>query len=165
MGEVVGMPADQVESELAASAVRVIVDESVYPLDAVYGAAFTFLDRCYVLLDRAGAARVRISLTPKQDGASEATLRALVGELENELLNCAWRAQIVRENRAVIEAVTMQAISGAMGPPSLDELESFDFADEAFEDPLGIGLSWEDKYGKKKKDAAAAEGGGEEGGA
>ena len=31
----------------------------------------------------------------------------------------------------------MQAIAGAMGPPSLEDLEDFDFTDEAFEDPLG----------------------------
>ena len=44
----------------------------------------------------------------------------------------------------------MQAISGAMGPPSLDELEDFDFTEEPFEDPLGIAQSWEEKYTKKE---------------
>ena len=47
-----------------------------------------------------------------------------------------------------------------MGPPSLDDLEKFDFSDEPFEDPLGIAMSWEEKYGKKKKgeeDAAKKE--------
>ena len=37
-----------------------------------------------------------------------------------------------------------------MGPPTLDDLEKFDFSDETFEDPLGIAMSWEDKHGKKK---------------
>ncbi len=45
--------------------------------------------------------------------------------------------------------MTLQAIAGAMGPPSLEDLESFDFTDEAFEDPLGIAMSWEEKYKKK----------------
>ena len=31
--------------------------------------------------------------------------------------------------------------SGALGPPSLEELEDFDFSNEAFEDPLGIAMS------------------------
>jgi len=31
---------------------------------------------------------------------------------------------------------------------------SFDFSSEAFEDPLGIALSWEEKYGKKTPPAA-----------
>ncbi|MEI8259300.1 MAG: hypothetical protein WCJ30_26835 [Deltaproteobacteria bacterium] len=50
--------------------------------------------------------------------------------------------------------VTSQAISAAMGPPSLDDLAAFDFGDESFEDPLGIAMSWEEKY--KKKDAATS---------
>lgn len=154
MGELAGMPSDQVEAEISTRTVTVTVDESLYPLDAIYGASYTFLDRCFVLLDRAAATRVRIALTPKKE-ASETELRAWAGELQNELLSCAWRSQIVRENRAVIEAVTLQAVSGAMGPPSLEDLKDFDFSEEPFEDPLGIGLSWEEKYKKKKDDAAA----------
>jgi His-Xaa-Ser system protein HxsD len=150
------MPADQVDANVSDRAVTVTVDDSIYPLDAVYGAAYTFLDRCYVLLDRAAPGRVRITLTPKKDGAGEQELRAYAGELENELLSCAWRSQIVRENRAVIEAVTLQAVGGAMGPPTLDDLKDFDFSEEPFEDPLGIGLSWEEKYKKKKDEPAPA---------
>lgn len=149
------MPADQVDADVTAQCATLSVDESIYPLDAIYGATFTLLDRCYVVLDRAGPSRVRITLTPK-GSASEEALRSVVGELQNELLSCAWRAQIVRDNRAVIEAVTMQALSGAMGPPTLDDLKDFDFSEEPFEDPLGIGLSWEEKYKKKKPEDGAA---------
>jgi hypothetical protein len=42
-----------------------------------------------------------------------------------------------------------------MGPPSLDDLEKFDFSAEAFDDPLGIAMSWEEKYGKKNKAGGA----------
>src|SRR5690606_34976926 len=112
-------------------------------------ASFTFIDRCYVLLDRPSAGTTRVVLSPKKEGWDETTLRQLVGEFANELLSSAWRQQITRENRATIEAVTMQAIAGAMGPPSLDELEDFDFSEEPFEDPLGIAQSWEEKYAKK----------------
>lgn len=156
MSQLSGMPTDQVDADVDAHAAKMTVDESVYPLDAIYGATFTLLDRCYVLLERAAPGRVRIVLTPKTT-ASEADLRAISGELANELLSCAWRAQIVRDNRAIIEAVTMQALSGAMGPPTLDDLKDFDFSEEPFEDPLGIGLSWEEKYKKKKDEPAAAE--------
>jgi His-Xaa-Ser system protein HxsD len=152
-----GFPTDQFEVELAARSVSLTLADEVYPLDAVYGASYTFIDRCYVLLDRVAPGRTRVVVTPKQGGTTETDLRAIAGELVNELLSCAWRSQIVRENRAVIEAVTMQAVGGAMGPPSLDELKDFDFSEEPFEDPLGIGLSWEDKYKKKDKDKAPAE--------
>ena len=67
----------------------------------------------------------------------------------NELLSQAWRLKIVAENRAVIEAVTTQALAGAMGPPTLDDLASFDFTEDGFDDPLGIAMSWEEKQQKK----------------
>ena len=144
-----GIPAELGGADLSEGAVHLTLDDSVYPLDAVYGAAFTFIDRCYVLIDRPAAGRFRVVLAPKTEDADEGVLRAMAGEFANELLSCAWRHRITRENRATIEAVTMQAIAGAMGPASLDELEDFDFSEEPFEDPLGIAQSWEEKYAKK----------------
>jgi hypothetical protein len=38
-----------------------------------------------------------------------------------------------------------------MGPPSLEDLAAYDFSDEPLEDPLGIAMSWEEKYKKKEK--------------
>ncbi len=151
MSTIEGFPENLARVDLDEGRAIVDVDASLYPLEAVYGASYVFLDRCYVLLDRPEPAKLRIVLAPKKkvDDAT-AQLRAMVGELANELLGAAWRYQITQENRARIEAVTLSAIAGAMGPPSLDELESFDFTDEAFEDPLGIAMSWEEKYAKKK---------------
>jgi His-Xaa-Ser system protein HxsD len=149
------LPPDLVSVDLAARAVSLRVDASLYPLGAVYAAAYVFLDRCYVLLDRPDAAHVRVSLSWKKGEPPAGALEAMAGEFANELLSCAWRARIAEENRAVIEAATARALSGAMGAPSLDDLESFEFGDEAFEDPLGIAMSWEEKYGKRKKEEAA----------
>jgi His-Xaa-Ser system protein HxsD len=147
--ELLGIPEALGGADLEEGSVHLTVDETLYPLDALYGAAFVFIDRCYVLLDRPAPGRLRVVLSPKDGEADRAGLRAMAGEFANELLSNAWRHQITRDNRATIEAVTMQAIAGAMGPPSLDELEDFDFSDEPFEDPLGIAQSWEEKYGKK----------------
>ncbi len=150
-----GIPEDVARVDLDASRAILDVDASLYPLEALYGAAYVFIDRCYVFLDRPDPKTLRVVLTPKSlDGDASAALRAMVGELANELVSAAWRHQITQENRAQIEAVTMQAIAGAMGPPSLDDLEDFDFTEEAFEDPLGIAMSWEEKYAKKKEEGA-----------
>lgn len=148
-----GIPEDLARVDLDEKRAILDVDASLYPLEAVYGAAYVFIDRCYVLLDRPSPTQLRVVLTPKElgDDATE-SLRAAVGELANELVSAAWRHQITQENRAQIESVTMQAIAGAMGPPSLDDLESFDFTEDSFEDPLGIAMTWEEKYAKKKDD-------------
>lgn len=147
--QLAGIPEDLGEADLDEGAVHLTVDEVVYPLEAIYGAAYVFIDRCWVFVDRPVSGKYRVVLTPKQGEADEPLLRSVAGEFANELLSNAWRLRITRENRATIEAVTMQAVGGAMGPPSLDELEDFDFSEEPFEDPLGIAQSWEEKYGKK----------------
>jgi His-Xaa-Ser system protein HxsD len=143
-----GLPAERASADLEDGSATIRLDEDLYPLEAVYAAAYVFLDRCYVLLDRE-AGKLRVTLADKDGAAAAAALRDYAGEFANELLANAWRLKISAENRAVIEATTMQAIAGAMGPPSLEELSDFDFTDEPFEDPLGIAMSWEDKYAKK----------------
>jgi His-Xaa-Ser system protein HxsD len=149
-------PADLVEADLQARSVSLRVEAAIYPLTALYAAAYIFLDRCFVLLDKEEG-RYRVTLAHKSGAPDEAALRALVGEFVNELLSCAWRAKIAEESRALIESATAQALGGAMGAPSLDDLEKFDFSDEPFEDPLGIAMSWEEKYGKNKKKRAEGE--------
>ncbi|MFO0564075.1 MAG: His-Xaa-Ser system protein HxsD [Polyangiaceae bacterium] len=122
------------------------LDEALYPKDAIYGAAYVFIDRCYVRLDRPEPGRISIRLKPKPE--TDAKLESLAGELENELLGQAWRRLLVEENRRLLETVTTRALSGAAGPPGLDDL--LDMDDEgAFDDPLGIAVSWEDKYKKR----------------
>ena len=150
-----GFPDELVAVDLGSAAISMRVDATLYPLDALYGAAYVFLDRCYVLLDRPTPTETRVTLSWKKGEPPEGALRALAGEFANELLSCAWRSKINEENRAMIEAATAQALGGAMGPPSLDDLEKFDFTDEAFEDPLGIAMSWEEKYGKKADGTSA----------
>ena len=123
-------------------------DEGLYPKDAIYGASYIFIDRCYVHLDRPAAGRVSVRLALKPGVSRE--LDELAGEFENELLGQSWRRMIIEENRQLIEQVTTQALAGAAGPPGLDDLLETSIDDEtAFEDPLGIAMSWEEKYKKK----------------
>lgn len=143
------IPAGLVAVDAAEAAVHMHVDEALYPLQAVYGAAYVFLDRCYVFLDRPASTQIRVTLTARGGQADPGALRALIGEFANELLSCAWRHQITQDNRVLLETVTTQAVAGAMGAPSLDDLASFDFSDQGFDDPLGIAMSWEEKHGKK----------------
>jgi len=140
---------------LGEGSVRVEFDEGLYPKDAIFGAAYVFIDRCYVHLDRVGDKRVQVTLLAKKSGADT---KALAGEFQNELLGQAWRRQIVEENRKLVESITTRALGGAAGPPGLDELLAMDIGEEtAFEDPLGIAMSWEEKYKKKGKAEAKAE--------
>lgn len=124
-------------------------EESIYPKDAVFGAAYSLLDRCFVHIDREGT-KLIVKLRAKPGIALDAEI--LAGEFESEALAQAWRREIVRENRGWIDEITSRAMSGAAGPPGLDDLLGDDLGDleDAFDDPLGIAVSWEEKYGKGK---------------
>ncbi len=131
------------------------LSEELYPRDAIYGAAYVFLERSYLFLERAGDKLIRVRIRSKGDPADTA---ALAGDFENEALAQAYRRRLAAENRAYIEMIAGRALAGAAGPPGLDELLAMEIGDEtAFEDPLGIAMSWEEKYAKKKADKAAGD--------
>lgn len=139
---------------LGEGTVQIEFDESLYPRDAIYGAAYVFIDRCYVHLDRAADKRVRVTLRAKSGAVADG--QALAGELQNELLAQAYRLSIAAENRQLIESITARALGGAAGPPGLDELLAMDIDEgTAFDDPLGIAMSWEEKY--KRKEGASSD--------
>jgi His-Xaa-Ser system protein HxsD len=140
---------DQTTVDAEHNRTRVTFERSLYPLDAIYGAAYVFIDKCYVLLDVTDETHVQVELRGREP-FSEDELAALAGEFGNELLSQAWRREITEYNKPIIEAVAAQALAGATGTASLDDLAGdMDFSDDAFEDPLGIAMSWEEKYGKK----------------
>jgi len=131
--------------------IQITFDEGLYPKDAIYGAAYVLIDRCYVHLDRTGENRITVKLQPKP-GVS-ITPEQAIGEFQNEALGQAWRRQILDENRALIEMISSRALGGAAGPPGLDDLLALETSeDTAFDDPLGIAMSWEEKYKKKSND-------------
>ncbi|MBX7190455.1 MAG: hypothetical protein K1X94_00265 [Sandaracinaceae bacterium] len=153
------LPPEIAAIDLADTSIALSIDATTYGLEALQAAGYTFLDRAYVILDRPSPERYRVTLAPKKsEGELRAQLTRLAGEFANELLAAAYRQRLQHENRALIESVTMRTVAGAMGPaeaaPSLEELEAFDFSAEAFEDPLGIAMSWEEKYGKKSPPSA-----------
>jgi len=146
----------QVTSQAQDGVIRLSFDETIYPRDAVFGAAYVLLDRAFVHLDHE-AGKLIVSVRPKPGAALEAS--AVAGELENAALAQTWRREIIQENRALIESTTARALNGAGGAPGLDDLLDASLGDlgDAFDDPLGIAVSWEEKYGKKSPEAAAAE--------
>jgi His-Xaa-Ser system protein HxsD len=140
---------EQTQTVVVGDTVSVTVARAVYPLDAVYGASYVFIDRCFVLLDAPDGEHVRIHLRGREPlGHKE--LDALAGELGNELLTQVWRQRTVEQNRPLVEAVVGRAISGAAGPAGLDDLVLGQDAD-VFDDPLGIAVPWEEKYGASGK--------------
>jgi His-Xaa-Ser system protein HxsD len=137
----------------------VSLDIGLYPRDVLYAAAYVFLDRAYVLLDRDGP-RFLVHLRGKQP-LDETTLRAMAGEFENELLAQALRHRVGKANQRIIDGITALAIGGATGgaesmgnavndePPLIDMQDPGD--DGFLDDANGIGTPWESKKGASKE--------------
>ena len=119
------------------------VDTTIYPLSAVYAAAYVFLDRAYVQLDRGKKNEVIVQLKGKEE-LTENRKSALRGEFGNELLNCALRESIAKENVKIREYVVGQALYSSVQDMSVASPDA-DYLD----DPLEIAVPWEEKYGDK----------------
>ncbi len=151
------MTQSQMETlDATTSTLTLSLDVGLYPRGVLYAAAYVFLDRAYVLLDRDGT-RFLVHLRGKQP-LDQATLRAMAGEFENELLAQALRLKVSKANQRIIEDITSLAIAGAVGLGSssgdaaADDLmiDMQDPAEDGFlDDPLGLATPWE----ARKKDA------------
>jgi len=155
---VVGRVTTQMDIVADENKVVLRADTRAYPQDAIMSAAYAFVGRCYVLLDVDEPDSLRVSLTGRDILPTEA-LRALGGEFGNELLAQTIRQRIVEQNAPLIGQVVGRAVAGARPAPAppqpepafdLSELEALDLEDAPFDDPLGIAMSWEDKYAKDK---------------
>lgn len=130
-------------TELGARRVRFEVGEDLYPLDVIQGAAYLFVDRCYVFLDRPADARVTVVLKTRGE-TDEAALQALAGEFANELLNQALRKNIGESNAKIREFVMARAFFAADGPSTIDRLLAQLDAEEMAEAPLDIAVPWQE---------------------
>lgn len=118
------------------------VDEELYPLDAVYGAAYLFVDRCWVYLHRSGDKQVEVRLKPK--GQTEpAALEALAGELANELLNQVLRVRIGDSTRKIREYYMARAFFSTSTRSSIDQLLAELDQEELAQDDLEISVPWD----------------------
>ena len=126
------------------------LNSKIYPQEAILNACYTFIDRAYIFLDSVPKRKsIRVSLKPKNK-LPEKQLEALKDEFMNELLNCALRYQISKNNRKIREYIIGRALYSALPVSELTpSQEKLDY----LEDPLGIAIPWEEKYGKKKKSA------------
>ena len=172
------MPQNDTENQ-----VSFIVDPEIFSLEILRGAAFLFIDRCYVHLDK-GEDGFIVRLKGK-DVLDPKELEALEGEFENELLNQSIREQVNQRNARLRELILAKAIFAGTNPDQLREVrEGFseklgeqtlsnidddsnpeeeaelerllaEIEEDLADDPLGIAIPWDEKYGKKADEASS----------
>ena len=82
------------------------VDTSLYTIEALFKACYTFTDRCYLFLRRTGPTEITVEFRARQAGTS---LAQFVNDFSNELLDQRVRSDLARETTRIREWIVAQA--------------------------------------------------------
>ena len=177
-----------------AKTINLIVDTSLYPLEAIQAAAYTLTGRAYVRIARSGSRAASVTLKLKAAGGDPT---ALGDEFHNELLHECLRLKVSHANRKLREYIVTKALVSALTPgtpasapepaaeeaacpecaaeaqarapqtppaapvdPELEKeieklLREIEKSGPAQDDPLGVAVPWEKKYGAQAKKSPA----------
>ena len=139
------MGASNLEVYKKENKVLLSVNPKIYPLDVIYSASYAFLEKNYILLDGNPRTKVIVELKPKK----KYDLEKLGREFNNELLKYADYKKRSEQTKKIREMIIQRALF--TNDPLLVEPEEGLGLDEDFEDPEGIAVPWEEKYGQKTK--------------
>ena len=124
----------------------VLTDPKLYSLEAVYGAAYAFLDKAYVYLEQGPGSKIKINIKGKER-LTKKGLEDLKGEFLNELLNFSLRDKISKNNRKIREYIVARALASASQGEVLEERA---------EDLSGDVVPWRDKGREKSPKKGSA---------
>ena len=137
--------------EIKDNQITVIVNPKIYPLETVYSAAYVFMDRAYIVLDGDPEKEILVKMKLKEEGS----LENMGNEFNNELLNYADYLSRAKETKKLREMFLQRAIitnDVSITEPDFEDDTDFEDLDsdedEYLEDPEGIAIPWEEKYGK-----------------
>jgi len=120
--------------------VMVSVNPKIYPLDIVLSAGYVFTERCYVLVDGDPEEELIVELRPKK----KESIENLGRDFNNELINYANYAVRALKNERMREMIVQRALQTNSEEPKPGPDKPW------FDDPEGIAVPWEEKYGKDK---------------
>ena len=126
------------------------MDSNIYNKEAILGAAYLFLDKIYVFLEKKDKDSFLVNFKIKK--GVEDSLSSIKGDFFNELVNQELRSEISRQNsdfrKYIVEAALFSAVYG-QGEAEEDIAKTkkyTDLEDTSYEDdPLGIAVPWEEK--------------------
>ncbi|RKX96851.1 MAG: hypothetical protein DRP54_09725 [Spirochaetes bacterium] len=84
------------------------INPEVYSLPIIYSAAYVFLDKAYIVLDKENG-RIVAYLKPKENQ----NIQTLAMDFCNELLNYAHYSQRVKENHEITKMIIQRALFSA----------------------------------------------------
>ena len=140
--------------------ITISVNPKIYPLDVIYTTAYVFLDNYYIIIDGDPEKEILIRVFPKaEDSSGGKPHENIEKEFNNMLINYSLykvqseRSSEVRKYIMQRALATAELSSSPVAAGSKEPDESTQFTDADFiDDPEGIAIPWEEKFGKKKKD-------------
>lgn len=123
--------------------VAFVVDEEMYPRDAILGAAYLFVDRCFVFLGRPEDRMVRVQLKSKDRAPADGAVEALAGEFANALLDQVIRFRVAESTGKLREYAFARAFFTTPAQSSIDQLLAELDDEELEEDDLEVPVPWE----------------------
>jgi His-Xaa-Ser system protein HxsD len=151
------------------NSVVVIIDPNIYNINIIYTTCYALIDKVYVHITGNPEFELTIELKPKENS----DLEKLGKEFENELIKYAFYQKQHNETIGlkVLMLKRILALTDNNVQTYIDEnikekieketelinnniLPKFDdeLNDDFFDDPEGIAIPWEEKYGKKQND-------------
>ena len=94
--------------------IKILVNPKLYSLEAVYGAAYVFLDKAYLRLDGNPEKEITVQIKSKEN-LNKKGLENLAGDFLNELLNYSLRCRISKNNKKIREYIVGTALLFASG--------------------------------------------------
>lgn len=126
-----------------------ILKTSIYPLEAILNTCYAFTDRNYIFLDTdSRGRRVKVSIKAKKKVCNKQS-SLLQGEFINELLHCALRYKISKNNKTIREYIVGTALYSIL--PAVTNSASESESNLYRQDPLGIAKSWRKRVKETKK--------------
>ena len=101
-------------TDTTAQELKLKVDSSVYPLEAIQAAAYTFSDRVYIRITRNGGGKEVCLLLKRKAGATD--LAVISDEFHNELLHETLRQKVSLANKKIREFIVTKALVSAQVP-------------------------------------------------
>ena len=132
---------EQIHYRIEDNKVLFEIDEKIFPREAIFGAAYLFIEHSYIFFSRSVDQKILMTLKSKSGEASN--LEALVGEFSNELLNQVLRFRLSESTAKIREYYMARAFLSHPAQSSIDTLLAELDAEELEDDDLEISVPWE----------------------
>jgi len=130
---------------------KIKLSTNIYPYEAIINTCYNYLDRVYLYLDGNIDREITVYFKNKKDSL-RLGLDKVKDEFLNDLVHSTLRLQVSRNNKKITEYIVNRALYSALPGQKDSTLDSLLGEEDTGlrqpkEDPLGIAIPWEEKYG------------------